>query len=226
MPILFDSNKSKEEKKKHGEDQSNHKDNDQQETASTDNEYDLDTLLYSPSKHKLFHSFCFKPHTKFEGQKKDEQVILVLRYHPISQLPWVITTLILAMTPMPLVLIFRQQLNFTQILGIILFWYALLFSFAFINIINYLFNVGIVTTDRILDVDLQNILYKEVNIALLNKVEDVTTTTTGFIASYFDFGYVHIQTAGTEINIEFTNIPMPTEVAKIINELSKRYSTA
>ncbi|OGK57226.1 hypothetical protein A3J15_02075 [Candidatus Roizmanbacteria bacterium RIFCSPLOWO2_02_FULL_38_10] len=212
MPILFDSDKLNKGKKKPGED------------GQADNDFDLDTFLYSSSKHRLFHSFCFKPHTKFDGQKKHEQVILVLRYHPITQLPWIIVTLILAFVPYILLFILRQQLNPAQVIGFILFWYAFLYMFVFINAINYLFNVGIVTTDRILDVDLQNVLYKEVNIAILNKIEDVTTTTIGFIASYFDFGRVHVQTAGTDINLEFDNVPMPTEVAKIINELSKQYS--
>ena len=56
-------------------------------------------------------------------------------------------------------------------------------------------------------------------IAIAGKIEDVTSKTGGFLSSIFDYGNVFVQTAGTEANIEFVNIPKPSQVAQIINSL-------
>jgi hypothetical protein len=55
--------------------------------------------------------------------------------------------------------------------------------------------------------------------AVINKIEDVTSKSGGFFSSVFDYGNVFVQTAGTEANVEFMNIPKPSEVVKIINSL-------
>ncbi len=51
-------------------------------------------------------------------------------------------------------------------------------------------------------------------------MEDVTAKSGGFFASIFNFGNVFVQTAGTEVNLEFHNIPRPAEVTRIINSLT------
>ena len=76
-----------------------------------------------------------------------------------------------------------------------------------------------VTDERIIDIDFHSVLYKEVTIAMLKKIEDVTSKAGGFFSSLFDYGNVFVQTAGTEANIEFMNVPKPSQVAKIINQL-------
>ena len=39
------------------------------------------------------------------------------------------------------------------------------------------------------------------------------------MASLFNFGNVFVQTAGNELNIEFTNVPGSSDVVKIINSV-------
>ena len=79
------------------------------------------------------------------------------------------------------------------------------------------FNLGIITTERVIDVDFSTILYKERTTAYYDKIEDVTVKTGGFLASIVNYGNIFVQTAGTEANIEFMNIPEPGKVAEIIN---------
>jgi hypothetical protein len=74
----------------------------------------------------------------------------------------------------------------------------------------------------VIDIDLHSILYKEVTMAVLGKIEDVTSKSGGFFSSIFNYGNVFVQTAGTEANVEFINIPRPSEVTKIINSLLPR----
>ena len=87
------------------------------------------------------------------------------------------------------------------------------------NFLSWYFNVGIGTNHRVIDIDFHSLLYKEVTIALLEKVEDVTSKTSGFFSAIFNYGNVFLQTAGTEANIEFMNIPRPALIVKIVNQL-------
>lgn len=173
------------------------------------------------SSHKLLHSFCFYPSLRFETQADDEKVVLVLRAHPITQIGWVITSLIIFFLPFFFNVFLTTYLSNRQIIFINLFWYLFLFSFVFLNIVSYLFNVGIVTNKRIIDVDFQQILYKEVTASSIANIEDVTVKSAGFIASFFNYGDLFIQTAGEEQNIEFLKIPNPTQAASVVNQLMK-----
>lgn len=79
--------------------------------------------------------------------------------------------------------------------------------------------MGIVTDRQIVDIDFNVIVYKEVTYTLLAHVEDVSSKSGGFFSSFFNYGNIFVQTAGSEINTEFLNIPYPQEASKIINEL-------
>ena len=102
---------------------------------------------------------------------------------------------------------------------IVLFGYSILFSYIFFNILLWLFNVGIVSNHRIIDVDYHLVLFKEITATSISDVADVTGTTSGFIRSLFQFGDIHIQTAGKSANIEFNNVPQVDQVVSIINRI-------
>ena len=170
-------------------------------------------------RYHVLHSFCLRPKIKFDGQNNKESVILILRAHPITQVYWVINAFILLITLILLNFVFVTFLNTGQILFLGSFGLAMIFSYIWFNFLSWYFNVGIATTQRIVDIDFHSVLYKEVTVAMLGKVEDVTSKTGGFFSSIFDYGNVFLQTAGTEANIEFLNIPKPSRVAEIINQL-------
>lgn len=173
----------------------------------------------SKSSHHYFHAFCVRPSIHFETQESGEQVILVLRAHPITLLSWIINAIILAILLFFLNFVLVQFLSPTQILFIDIFGIAMILAYLWFNFLNWFFNVGIVTDKKIVDVDFHAIIYKEVNYTQLNHVEDVTAKSAGYLSSLFNFGNIFIQTAGTEINLEFLKVPKPSQVAKIINSL-------
>lgn len=169
--------------------------------------------------HSALHAFCVKPAYRFESQHPDEQVILALRAHPITQLSWIFNSFILLTILVFLNFLTPQILNLVQNIFVNIFGAALIFSYIWFNFLSWFFNVGLITNERIVDVDFHSIIYKEVTETQLTKVEDVTAKSGGFFASIFDYGNVFVQTAGTEVNIEFIKIPRPSEVTKIINDL-------
>lgn len=169
--------------------------------------------------HQLLHSYCLNPNVRLETQGVNEQVLLVMRAHPITQLHWIFNTIILFILLIVLNILLFSFLTARQILFTNIFGIVILLSYVWFNFLSWFFNVGVITNLRIIDIDFISVIYKEVTEARLDKVEDITSKSGGYFQSFFDYGNVFIQTAGTEINIEFENISKPSEVVRVISDL-------
>lgn len=175
---------------------------------------------------KLLSSYSFMPEDMhFETQEPGETILLLLRKHFITNLPWLLMGAILILFP---VIIF-PIISFSSLLPtfvppnfitfIILLWYLLTFSFILAQFLLWYFNVWIVTSERVVDIDFSSLLYKSISETRIAKIEDVTEKTGGFIRALFNFGDVFIQTAGTAENFIFYAVPRPGQVVQIINQL-------
>lgn len=168
-----------------------------------------------------FAAYAPKPvRARFQSQADNEIIVLSLRRHPITNVPWIIGSILLAFFPffieiLPMVDLFPPNFRFMAWVA----WYMLLFAFIIENFLSWFFNLNIITDERIVDIDFENLLYKRVSSAKINNIEDVTSSTGGFIRSLLDFGTVHIQTAGEAREFEFVDVPHPERVIKILNEM-------
>lgn len=170
----------------------------------------------------FFHSFNKNRRYAEITDSENEQVLLFLRAHPITITSWAIFALILLVIP----LIFGSYLNLlplstAQLLFIVAFWYAYTFSYVLTKFYFWYFNIGVVTNKRIIDIDAVNLLQNHTTATTTNKVEEVNKKTLGLFGSFFDYGSVFVETAGANPNIEFYNVPRPSEVVKIINSTVK-----
>jgi len=165
------------------------------------------------------------PNIRFETQEPGETIILLLRKHWITNLTWVLSAAILILIPVflfPWITIANilpsgwpsHILTFSA-----LAWYLLTFSYVVVNFLLWYFTVAIVTQERIVDIDFINLLSKRISETRIDRLEDVTMQTGGFIRSFFDFGDVFVQTAAKEAEFEFHAVPRPGEVVRIINNL-------
>jgi len=173
-------------------------------------------------KGSVFYSYSLNPQAKFDTQEEGEKVYLLLRSHPFTQIGWFLSSILF------LVILFISNfflpnfLNFGQIFIIDLFFFIIICSYIWFNILNWYFNVGIVTNKRVIDVDFYAVLYKEITNAQLGKIEDTTVKSGGYLESFFDFGSIFVQTAGSEENVEFLNVPHPSDAVQMINKLMSR----
>ncbi len=174
----------------------------------------------SGSSHDLFHSFCVRPDITFENQAANEEVVLVLRAAPVTQIPWIINVIILFILLIIGNIVFFGYLNGIQAFFLNFFLSIFILGYAWLNILVYIFNVGIITNKKITDVDFSAIVYKEVTEAKLDKIEDVTSKAAGYFESLFNYGDVFVQTAGTDANIEFIKVKRPSDVVNFINDLT------
>jgi hypothetical protein len=166
-------------------------------------------------------SFIPKPvSVSFDNQDRSENIILVLRSHPFTLIKPLL--IVILMVFLPVLLRSIGMFNFLpgnyQAASLIL-WYMILFGFIFEVFLTWFFSVYIITDERIIDVDFISLIYKDISSAKTDKVEDVTTVTGGAIQSMFDFGSIKIQTAGAKTEIIFENVPHPSRVTKLLNEL-------
>lgn len=157
----------------------------------------------------------------FENQEPDEEIILLVRRALITNIPWIITAVILISIP-PLISLFNDLFSpFFQIspatqLVAVLFYYLIIFGFILVEFTLWYFNVGLVTNIRIIDLDVSGILYKHTAETRLELIEDVSYSQVGSIRSIFSYGDVLIQTAAKFANFEFDRAPEPAKIVRII----------
>jgi len=83
----------------------------------------------------------------------------------------------------------------------------------------------LLVTDRSLVQVMQKTLFnKKVSRLSMSNVEDVSEEQRGFLASFFNYGTLTVQTAGTEDNFIFTLCPNPTKLADRIIEARQAYA--
>ena len=167
---------------------------------------------------------AFKPtRLRFEDQEPDEQIILFIRPHLITNLKWFLLVVLSVLIP-PFAFSFLNfgfiPANF-RFVGL-LAWYLLAFAFAFERFLVWFLNVEIITNKRIIDVNIPNILFRDITQTPLEKIQDITAETAGFMGSLLAFGDVRVQTAGAIPEIRFEAVPHPNKVSQILNDMRRK----
>jgi len=180
------------------------------------------TINLEKASHNKLHSYCKWPDVNCEGQTKDDKVVLVLRQHVVTLIPWIFNAVILLLLVVMITFFLPYFLTLRQILVLDIFSVVIILAYVWLNILYYIFNVGIVTSTTLIDVCFENIIFKEVSAVLYERVEDVTDNAAGYFGAFFDYGDVIIQTAGEETNLKFMNVPHPAAVVRTINSLLKK----
>jgi len=157
---------------------------------------------------------------KFETQEKEEKIILLLRRHWITNVPWLILSVLMISAPF-----FALRLPGSNFLPnnyrliIIMMWYLFFLSFVYEKFLSWFFNVFIITDERIIDVDFYSLVYREITQAKIDKIQDISYRGGGLLRSVFDYGDVDIQTAGEQQQISFESVAHPNRVVKALNKL-------
>ena len=176
----------------------------------------------------MFKAYVQNPdNCSFEGQDPNEKILLLLRAHPITNIPWIILATFVFIIPFfaaRIALFFGFHLNSlpqTYLLVFLIIDYLLVLIISFEGFLYWYFNATLITNEKILDINFQSLLYKGVDLAPLTKVEEADSTTAGVIGTFFDFGNVSVQTAGARVAIEMKNVPHSAKVADLVLDLAK-----
>lgn len=98
-----------------------------------------------------------------------------------------------------------------------------LFVVLFIRIADYWLDAWIITNERIIDIEQKGLFSREVSEFKLDKIQDVSFDVRGIIPTFFRYGDVQVQTAGSERNFVFYTVPNPQEIKNKILKIHDEY---
>ncbi len=165
---------------------------------------------------------------RFEGQDEDEEILLLVRAHPITNLGWIFGAVVVFSLPFlvpAVVVLFGFNLSTVPdkyLLALFLIDYLLALVVIFEGLLGWYFNVSILTNKRILDVDFHSALAKDVDIALLQDVQEAKASMGGIWGLIFNYGDVFIQTAAAKVEVDCKNVPQPNKIADQIMDAAER----
>lgn len=166
----------------------------------------------------------------FRGQDPDEKIIKVLHRHLLTIVIGVTMTLITILLPVAFYFIFQEFLSFI-IAEVPYFHFFIFFSGIYILFIwlrlflliaDYCLDVWIITDKRVVDIIQSGLFKREVSECRLDRIQDVTTRVEGLSPTIFDFGDVHIQTAGAIKEFVFRQVPDPYGIKNLLLDLTHK----
>jgi hypothetical protein len=101
----------------------------------------------------------------------------------------------------------------------VIFWYLITIIFAYEKFLTWYFDVYIITTERVIDIDFDNLLTKKFSEAEIFVIQDVSSQVSGLSQTILNYGTVLIQTAAEINQILFVKVPNPEIVVKVLDEL-------
>lgn len=179
----------------------------------------------SMNKVGMFSQYTTRPQgVTFEHQEANEVILLFLRRHFITNLRWVIITILLLLTPLLFPILASIigsvfPVSSGYIIVALGFYYLAVIGYALLHAVVWFYNVGIITNIRAIDIDLVGITNRNVAVAILADIVDVEYSQKGFLASFFNYGDVHLQTEGIKTLFEYLSVPKPAKVSDLVTDL-------
>lgn len=166
----------------------------------------------------------------FDGQARDEQILLVLHRHwfdILSQLFIILLMLAILFSSYWISALVHPALDDPLYQNLFSFLRNLFFIFIWMTFfliwIDYYFDVWIVTDRRIVNIEQKALFSRETSELRLEKIQDVTTDVRGIIPTFLNYGDLLVQTAAEKEKFLFHNIPDPYEVKDLIMRLQKKF---
>lgn len=166
-------------------------------------------------------AFSYYPkHVGFINKDPKEEVVLMLRRHPLTNIKWILMSFVIIFVPISFPLFtFYTSLPPSYQLVILLLWYLMTAAYVMESFLTWFFNVNIITDERIVDVDFHNLIFREITDANIDQIQDVTVQIGGGLRTFANFGSVLIQTAAEIPKIEFHDVPKPDQVASVLRTM-------
>lgn len=171
-------------------------------------------------------STCENPKVDFESQNRDEQVYILSRAAFVTNLWWIIGS-ILEFMFLTLIIFVLIQLKIpylgvvpiSYIIIVVILGCSLILDNIVTHWIRWFYNLYIVTNERIVDYDFTpGGTFRIAEAGLLN-IEDVSQTQSGFLSNLFNYGNLRIQTASEKSFFLMERIANPSYLRDKILDL-------
>lgn len=159
--------------------------------------------------------------------RSDEQVVAVVRRHWFILFKKIAGVLIIYLIPfffVPFLLAIMAQTATIPIpagFGFLLAaaWTLIAWNLLFARWTDYYYDVWIITTHRIIDIDQRGFFHRDVATLFdLGHIQDVKTVLLGVFGNILNYGLVQVQTAASAREFVMDGIANPTRVEKIIRK--------
>ena len=173
---------------------------------------------------KKFFAIFFESPNSFNGQEKDEKVLLLLRRHVFTILAPLSLFFLIGLVPIVAGTFFMSYIITYKLVALFFFlssvWYLVLWIAIFYSLTIYTLDTVIITDHRIIDNDQRGLFYRSVSELHSHRIQDVSTYTNGLIETLLKFGDITVQTAGSEKQFVFRQIPDPDKVKDTIMQIA------
>ena len=169
---------------------------------------------------------------QFENQEEEEVIYLFLRRHPITNALWILITVVLLLLPLLIPTLFATIAGSLELFGleiptgylviVTFLYYLIVGGYALLNFMSWFYNISLVTNYEVVDIDYSAVTYKNIASTSHREIQDVEYIQRGFFQTFFNYGDVHVQTAGAHPNIEYLRVPFPGKVNDIIMDSKRR----
>lgn len=111
----------------------------------------------------------------------------------------------------------QRMLTFGETTFLLAIW-----IYGFLIWIDYYFDIWIVTSERIINIEQKGLFVRSVSEADYAKIQDVTAEVHGFFPTVINFGDVHVQTAAETSRFVFRTISRPYQIKDLIMDLQRK----
>ncbi len=163
---------------------------------------------------------------------KDEKILLVVKKH------WFVVILesflLIGFILVPfLFYVFTERINPEFITGNVIYLNlavgvgSLLIGWIIFFIIwtDYYLDSWIITNKKVIDIEQKGLFSRDVATLKLDKIQDVTFSVEGIIATIIGYGEIRVQTAGTQTEFRMKHVPNPRTVAEAILKIQHENKT-
>ncbi len=164
----------------------------------------------------------------FRGQHEDEEVIRIIHRHWFNLLSHFLAVItfafLIAGSFLTLPVIFPETLDpnnyrafsFMQNTLLLFVW-----IYAFLIWVDYYFDVWVVTTERIVNIEQKGLFVRHMSELNLAQVQDVTTEVKGILPTILNYGDVYIQTAAETERFVFRQVGDPYSIKDMVIKLAR-----
>lgn len=165
----------------------------------------------------------------FPGKRDSEQVLHVVHRHWLNLLSHFFILIVL------FVVIFGGISSFLLLFPeaadasgkkVLLFiqnsFFLFIWLYGFMLWIDYYFDVWIITSERLLNIEQRGLFVRHISEVQYSRIQDISTSVTGVLATLLNFGDLYIQTASENERVTFRQVGDPTHLKDEIMRLSKR----
>jgi len=166
----------------------------------------------------------------FPGKEEGEKAILVLRRHWLIFFKQILFFVFASAVPVIFYVFFSALFNnpleneIIKAMAILLtsIYYLTIWLLFFTSFVDYYLDIWIVSNRRIINIEQRALFSRVISEQKLDKIQDITSEVHGIIPTVFDYGDVHVQTAGAQQRFIFKQVRHPNQIRKKIIALGKQ----